>query len=191
MQEEHAQYTELPRLRARLAEARAAGRREEAGRLENTITNLSAVAKRDAATVVRERDEAKERLLLLVERIREIQGSVSEVPGGRAGRQARIREYTAQARREKSRYEELNAKVRRFRWYLSGTERSEQRQGAREPGRATARPVPTRGLQAEPIPEDLPAEAEDTKPRRRWPLILAIIAGVLLVVAAALLITSV
>lgn len=189
MQEEHEQYVRLPRLRAQLVEARAAGRDEEAGRLERTITDLSAVARRDAAAAVRERDETKERLLLLVERIRELQGSVSEVPGGREGRQARIREYTARARREKSRYEALNAKVRRFRWYLSGTERSGQRPGDRETRSGANRPAtPLRG---EPVPEELLDAAQSAKPRKRWPLILALIAAVLLVVAAALLITSV
>ena len=116
-------YSALPHLRTQLADQLAAGNDAEARRLERTIAHLTGAARRDAAQAVRERDEAKDRFQQLVRRIRELQGSLSEVPSGREGRKAEIRRLTARALEEKSRHTALNGRVRELKQCLTGPER--------------------------------------------------------------------
>lgn len=167
-------YASLPDLRARAAAERAAGREAQAADVEARIAALTAAAKRDAARVVRERAETKERFQRLIEQIRELQGSAAEVPGGPEARNARIRDLTAQANAAKVEHDRLNGRVRRFKWYLTGV------------GEASAAASPAAVSGAEAVPaETVEVRAPEGSPAarpsrgRRW-LVPAIVGGVLL-----------
>lgn len=176
------EYASLPDLRARAAAERAAGNEAGAAELDARIAGLTAAAKRDAARVVRERAETRDRFQRLVRDIRELQGSAAEMPGGPEARDARIRELTAEANAVKADHDRLNGRVRRFKWYLTGTGEADAAPAARGPASPAVsdEPVP-------PLPE---GSGPAAGPRRRWWLIPAIAGGVLLLVAGGLFVAS-
>ena len=148
---------------------------------ERVYASLSVEAKREAARLVRQRAETKERFQRLIREIRELQGSTAEVSGGPAARDARIRDLTAQANATKAEHDRLNGQIRRFKWYLTGV-------GESAAGSNAAGSEPS-------VPEIADAHAPDesgppVRPRRRRWLIPVIAGGVVLVVAGGLLAAS-
>ena len=175
------EYATLPDLRARAAAERKAGNEKRAAELEARIAALSADARRDAARVVRERAEAKERFQRLVNGIRELQGSAAEVPGGPEARDARIRELTAEANAVKADHDRLNGRVRRFKWYLTGAGEAD---GAADTAVASQEGPPAEGAGGQD-------RSVGTQPaRRRWWLVPTIVGGALLLIAGGLFLAS-